>query len=228
VRPVGATEIAVNVSDATIVKVVDPTTLPILAATVVLPAASPVARPAALIDAALGAEDVQTALAVTLPVVPSLYVAAAVYCCVELLLMVTLAGVTAIETKLADAGAVTVKTAEPETLPTLALMFDVPTATAVTRPLPLTVATPLADVDQVALEVTSLVVPSLLVAVAVSCTVEPLTAVGSAGVTEIVAMVGVAGGDTDSVDEEFGALLPHPAKATSASIVVIRQSLRRR
>ena len=104
-----------------------------------------------------GAEDVQTPLAVTLPVVPSLYVAVAVHCCVEFLLMVTLAGVTAIETKVADAGAVTVKTAEPETQPTLALMFDVPTATAVTRPLPLTVATPLADVDQVALEVPSLV-----------------------------------------------------------------------
>ena len=113
------------------------------------------------------------------------------------------------EVKVAAAGAVTVKTVEPEMLPTLAEMVDVPTATAVASPLPLTVATPPADVAQAAVEVTSVVVPSLLVAVAESCTVEPFTAVGFDGVTATEDTVGgdVAGGP-DCVDAVNGAPLP--------------------
>src|SRR5258708_4368041 len=142
------------------------------------------------------------------------------YCCVEVLLIVTLAGVTAIDTKVAAAGAVTVRPVDPEILPTLAGIVEAPTATAITTPGPPTVAMALADVDQVALEVTSLVVPSLLVAVAVSCTVEPVTALGSTGVTEIDAMVGVVGGGgTESVVEELGVLPPHAAHKNNATTV---------
>jgi hypothetical protein len=79
---------------------------------------------------------------------------------------------------------VTVTTAAPPTPDaTRAPMLLVPAATPVTRPLELTVATPVFEDVHVAWRVTSLVVPSLEVAVAVYCTV-PFTAnEAPAGVT---------------------------------------------
>jgi hypothetical protein len=88
---------------------------------------------------------------------------------------------------------VTVTTAAPLTpVASFAPMVLVPAATPVTRPLELTVATLVLDEVHVASRVTSLVVPSLSVAVAAYCTV-PFTAIEApAGVTATEVTVAVA------------------------------------
>ncbi len=81
----------------------------------------------------------------------------AVNCCVSPAAIVTFAGVTATLTKL---GAVTVKAAVPLTDPTAAVMLLLPAILPVAAPLAVTVAVvPFADV-QLAMLVTSCVVPS--------------------------------------------------------------------
>ena len=73
----------------------------------------------------------------------------------------------------------------PDILPALAVMIEVPTATAVTRPLLPTVATDVLDELQVTCEVISRVVPSANVPVAASCCVPCGDMPGLAGVMEM-------------------------------------------
>ena len=73
----------------------------------------------------------------------------------------------------------------PDILPALAVMVEVPTATAVTRPLLFTVATDVLDERQVTCEVISWVVPSANVPVAANCCVACRDMPGLAGVMEM-------------------------------------------
>ncbi len=68
---------------------------------------------------------------------------------------------------------VTVKVVLPEILPEVAVMIAVPAATAVTRPLLLTVATDGFDELQVTCVVISLIVPYEYMPMAVNCCVTP-------------------------------------------------------
>jgi len=78
---------------------------------------------------------------------------------------------------------VTVRVVFPEILPEVAVMVEVPAATAVARPLLLTVAIDVFDELQVTWVVISWVVPSENVPVAVNCWVAPTVWLGLDGVT---------------------------------------------
>jgi len=82
----------------------------------------------------------------------------ALYCCVVPKAAVALAGVTAIDSK---AAGLTVSTAEPEMLPEVAEIVDVPVAALVAIPAVLIVATLAAEEFQVTVLVRSRVLPSL-------------------------------------------------------------------
>ena len=75
-------------------------------------------------------------------------------------------GVTAMEDKVAG---IIVRAVFPEMSPKVAVMMDVPTATAVARPMLLTVATDVFDDLQVTWVVISWLVPSEYMPVAVNC-----------------------------------------------------------
>jgi len=91
------------------------------------------------------------------------------------------AGVTEIAVKTA---AVTVKVAEPLTLPEVAAMVAVPGATLVASPALFTVATATADELHLAVLLRFCVLPLLYVPVAVNCWVLPAATEALAGVTE--------------------------------------------
>lgn len=84
----------------------------------------------------------------------------------------------------------TVTASEPETPDIAAEMLACPVNTLVTRPPDDTLATPVLDEDQVATEVTSFDVPSLYLAVAVSCCVCPASSVIVAGASAMDESVG--------------------------------------
>src|SRR5208283_3672424 len=117
---------------------------------VVLPAATPVARPALLMVATEGADEVQVADEVRFCLLPSLKVPVAVNCCWFPAAIDGLTGVTAIDT---STGAVTVSPVEPLMEPEVAWMVVLPAATAVARPALLMVATEVTLEVQVADEV---------------------------------------------------------------------------
>ena len=95
--------------------------------------------------------------------------------------MLGLAGVIDIEERLAE---VTVRVVLPVIVPQLAVMVVVPAVTAVARPLPLIVATNVADELQATSEVISLGVASLpYVPLATNCCVACSGMTGLAGVT---------------------------------------------
>lgn len=124
----------------------------------------------------------------------------AVNCSVVPVTMVGLAGVTAMDTSVAD---VTVRVAEPVTLPETAVILTVPGAAVVTSPVELTVA---ADVDDelqlVEVDVVrSCWLPSEYVPVAEHCSVIPEGASGSGMVTEMETRVGEEG-DGEGDDDE--------------------------
>ncbi len=139
-----------NGDAAVTVSVVDPLIEPEVAVIVVLPCATLVANPAALIVAALVVPELHVTVAVRFCVELSLYVPVAVNCSVVPALIEGLAGVTAIDTKVA---AVTVSEVEPLIEPDVAVIVVLPCATLVANPAALIVAT--------------LVVPELHVTVAV-------------------------------------------------------------
>lgn len=136
--------------------VIDPTVAVIWA----VPGATVVASPCGgtlLMVATLVGEDVQVAVVVRLPVVPSAYVPVAVNCCLNPAAIDTVAGVTAMETS----GFVTVNTAAGDAIvPTLAVIFAVPAATPDARPVVLMVAMVPSDDCHVAVALRSFVVPS--------------------------------------------------------------------
>jgi hypothetical protein len=123
--------------------------------------------------------------------------------------MLGLAGVTEMEDRVAE---FTVRVVFPETLPEMAVMVEVPAATPVARPLPLSVATEGLDEVQLTCVVISWLVPSEYVPVAVNCLATPAGMLGLRGVTAIETSVGV--GDP-----------PPPQPATSIEIRIKRAIL---
>jgi len=163
--------IEVAVSDTVIDAIGTGTTvieeLPVLPSLTALIVAAPTARavtsPFASIDAiALSLEDHTTARPVRVAPVPSFVVAES--CWVDPTLRVALGGSTAID---ATGTGVTVSVAEPVLVSLVAMIFAEPTATAVTRPVDDTVATPgFSDAQLTTLPVRLLPLPSRVVAVA--------------------------------------------------------------
>ena len=96
--------------------------------------------------------------------------------------MIGLTGVTDMKDRIAE---VTVRVLFPEIIPEVAVMVAVPAATAVARPLPLTVATDVLDELQVTCVVTSRLVPSEYAPEAANCCVTPTGMLGLTGVTEM-------------------------------------------
>jgi hypothetical protein len=177
----GVTAIDCNVAAVT-VSVVEPTMEDDVAEIVEVPAAAPVASPAAVIVAAAVFDELHVAVLVRFWVVPSLKVPVAVNCWVAPLVIVGFEGVTAIDCSVA---AVTVSVVEPFTVPDVALMVEVPTPAPVASPAAVIVATVVVPELQVAVAVRFWVVPSLNVPVAVNCWVAPLVIEGFTGVTAI-------------------------------------------
>ena len=154
--------------DALTVRLVEPETLPSVAEMVAEPAATPVASPLDAIVATPVEDEVQLALEVRLAVVPSLYRPVAVNCSVDPLPTAGLAGVTAIEASVA-ADLVTVTMVEPLAAPAFAAMLLAPGASPVTSPTALTEVTLGNEATtHCAVPVISVVVPSLIDAIAVS------------------------------------------------------------
>jgi hypothetical protein len=164
------------------VRVVFPEILPELAVTVVAPTATAVARPPLLTVATDGFDELQVACEVRSFVVPSENVPVAANCWVAPILILGVGGVRDMEDRVAD---VTVRVVLPEVLPELAVTVVVPKATAVARPLLLTVATAGFDEFQVTWEVRSWVVPSENVPVAANCWVVCRVMLEPVGVTDI-------------------------------------------
>jgi hypothetical protein len=100
-----------------------------------------------------------------------------------------LAGVTVTVATGTGAGAVTVTSVVPDMPSLVAVIVAVPAASAVTRPLALTVATPLLELDQVIVRPLS-VVPEASLVTATSCRVRPAVMLGLCGVTVTVATGG--------------------------------------
>ena len=110
----------------------------------------------------------------------SLKVPVAVYCCVAPLRIEVLAGVTANDT---STGGVTVSPVEPLTVPSVAVMVVPPVAAPFATPLLLIAATAVVLELHVTELLTSWLVPSLNVPVAVYCCVVPFAIDTFAGVT---------------------------------------------
>ena len=116
---------------AVTVSTVEPLTSPRVALMLDVPAATPWARPAALIVATEVVAEAQVTGPVRSAVEASRYVPVAVNCWVAPAAIEGLAGVTAMLCRVA---AVTVRTVEPLTTPRVALMVLVPAATPWARP----------------------------------------------------------------------------------------------
>jgi len=152
-----------------IVSPVDPLTEPSAALIVVLPVATLDAKPCALMVAAEGVEELQSTLALMSCELESLKLPVAVYCFVVPTAMVELAGITAIETRVAP---VTVSDEVPLTEPDAAVMVVVPAAAPVASPVASTLATEGELEDQVK-EGNSCVLPSSKLPTALNCCVVP-------------------------------------------------------
>ena len=178
----GVTAIEDSVAAAVTVRVAVPEILPEVALMVEVPAALAVARPLLAIVAVVVLDEVQVTCVVINWVVPSEYVPVAVNCWMVPTTLLAVAGVTAIEDRVA---AVTVRVAVPWILPEVALMVTFPAALAVARPLLLIVALVVLDELQVTCVVIGWVVPSEYVPVAMNCWMVPTTLLAVAGVTAI-------------------------------------------
>ncbi|HZP04489.1 MAG TPA: hypothetical protein VFB43_06280 [Terracidiphilus sp.] len=130
------------------------------AVTVVAPAAAAVAKPDVLIVATVVLEELQVTPDVSVPVVPSLYVATTENCCVAPAVTVALSGVTAMDLTVGVL-AVTVSAVVAVSPFAEAVIVVMPAATAVTNPDALTVATAVLEEFQITPEVRAPVVPSL-------------------------------------------------------------------
>ena len=148
------------------VRAVLPGIPPDVAVMVAVPAATAVASPLALTVAAEVLDELQVDWVVISWLVPSENVPEAANCNVFPTCKVGLAGVTDTEDRTAG---VTVRTVLPGMPPDVAVMFAVPVATAVAKPLLLTVATGVLDELQVTCAVISCVVLSEYVPMAESC-----------------------------------------------------------
>jgi len=204
-RPDGVTEIDVNVAAVT-VSVFDPEIVPDVAVIVVEPAATAVANPFEPVMlpmvATLVVDELQIADDVRFWVLPLEKVPVAVNCCVVPGAMFALAGVTAIDTSVA---AVTVRVADPDIAPDVAVIVVEPAATAVANPFDpavlLKVATPVLDELQAAVDVRFWVLPSEKDPVAVNCWVVPGARLVFVGV--IASEMSVAGVTVIVIDPEI-------------------------
>jgi hypothetical protein len=132
----GVTAIETRAAGAT-VRVVDPLTVPELAATVVVPTPVPVARPPLEIVATPCDEELHVTVLVRSCVLPSVYVPVAVNWLLLPKIMVGIAGVTVIES---NAAALTVYVVEPLIPPELAVMIVCPAEALLAKPVLLRVA----------------------------------------------------------------------------------------
>jgi len=167
---------------AVTVSTVEPLTAFNVAEIVLVPALTPVAKPAALMVATDVVPDAHVTEPVRFCVELSLNVPVAVNCCVSPEAMLGFAGVTAIDCSTAP---VTVRTVEPLTLPSVAEIVLVPVFTPVASPPAVIVATEVVAEVHVTEPVKFCVELSLNVPVAVNCCVAPLAIDGLAGVTAI-------------------------------------------
>jgi hypothetical protein len=178
------------------------------AETVVEPEATALASPELSIVATAVFAIVQVAVVVMAPVVPSLYVAVAVNCCVVPMAKLAAPGETATEVIVFPAFAVTFSMVVPF-LPLIEAPTVVePAAMPVARPLELIVAIAEFAAVQFAEEVTFAVEPSLYVAVAVNCSVAPAAMLAFPGDTAIDVRV--------FVDESEFPELPQPVVASTS------------
>jgi len=175
----GVTDMEVRIAVVTL-RAVFPEILPEVAVMVVMPAATAVARPLLLTVATDVLDELQVTCVVISRLVPSEYVPEAANCWAFPAGTLGLAGVTEMEDRVAE---VTVRVVLPVILAEVAVMVVVPAATAVARPLLLTVATDVLDELQVTCGVISWLVPSEYVPVAVNCWLTPLGTLGLAGAT---------------------------------------------
>jgi hypothetical protein len=159
-------------------------TLFAVALMVVVPAATAVASPAVLMVATVVFDELHVTPLVSVPVVPSLYVAVAVNCCVPP--MVTLGAVGESEIAVTvTAAALIVKVVDALTLFNVAEMLEVPAETPVAMPPEVMVATAVLDELQVTELVIFDVLPSLKFPVAVNCWVALTAMPGVEGVIVI-------------------------------------------
>jgi len=148
---------------------------------VVLPVATLVTKPLALIVATAGFDDFQSASWVRSCVVLSLNVPVAVNCLFASSGMVELAGAIASETKVA---LLTVTEAVPEIDPEVAVTVDVPATIAAPSPVELTVRT-FCALDDHCTDGSTCVLPSSKVPVAVNCCSVPIASEAADGETLI-------------------------------------------
>jgi hypothetical protein len=141
-------------------RAVEPLTAPRIALITVFPRFLAVARPAAVIEATVLFEELHATLSEISLVVPSEKVPVAVNCCMMPSGIDVAVGVTRIEVNI-DVEAETSRVAVPEIPPEVAVMVDVPAATACANPALLIVATEAFDDAHVADLVRSLLLPSL-------------------------------------------------------------------
>lgn len=148
---------AIETSGFVMVRVAVPEMLPWAAMMVeVVFGVTPVARPPAVMVAPT--EALQLTLEVMFCVLPSAYFPVAVNCCVPLGATVIVAGVTVIDT---SGAGFTVNTVLPVMVPEVEVMVVVPAVTPVASPVVLTVATAGLLETQLAVDVRTLVLPSL-------------------------------------------------------------------
>jgi hypothetical protein len=160
---------------------------PEVAVIALVPAVRPVASPAAEILATADVPEFQVAVLVTSFVDLSEYVAVAMNCSVFPTAIEAVAGVTAM---LTTVGAATVNVAGADVFPAaVAVMFVLPVATAVAKPLAAIVATLVLDEVHVAELVRSFVLLSEYIPVAVNCCVAPAAIDAEAGVTATLVSV---------------------------------------
>jgi len=183
--PAGAVTVAgVTASETRVplptVKVVVPVTPDADAEIVTVPAFLPCAMPLNRIDAMFGLDDFQVSPLRFEATLPSLNVPVAVNLISVPLEILGLAGFMVMETSWEVE---TVRVVEPLTEPESALIVVAPAATLVARPCPLMVATAEVEEVQTTTPVTSCVLASLKVPMAVNCLVVPTAMLGFAGLT---------------------------------------------
>jgi hypothetical protein len=177
----GVTAIDTSVGAVTVNSVV-PSTAPKAASILLIPVATPVANPPAVIVTKPVVCEVQVAEPVKFCVELSEKVPVAVNCSVVPFAIEGFAGVTATDTSV---GPVTVRFVVPLTAPDVACIWLVPADTAVAEPPAPIVATPVVCEVQVTEPVKFCVELSEKVPVAVNCSVLPFAIEGFAGVTAI-------------------------------------------
>ena len=196
---------------------VEPLIFPKAAEIVVLPVATLVTCPVLATVAAAGFDDVHRTEFETSCVLLSLKVPVAVNCLVVPFAILELAGVTAIDTRLAP---VTVSEVVPLTDPLVTVIVVLPVPAPVASPLASTVATLPDPEDQVA-DVRSCVLPSSKFPTALNCSVVPTAIDGFVGLSEMdTRFAGTTVSTLPSLNEPTVAVIVvEPAATVAASPV---------